>query len=43
MNERHLQSISQLNAAIESGGFAKLVEQGETLHKERIYRKIHFE
>ena len=38
MNERHFQSISQLNAAIASEGFARLVEQGETLHRERISR-----
>lgn len=38
MNERHLQSISQLNAAIASEGFAKLVAQGERLHAERISR-----
>lgn len=38
MNERHLQSISQLNAAIATEGFAKLVEQGEALHRARISR-----
>ena len=38
MNERHLQSVSQLNAAIAADGFAKLVEQGEKLHSERISR-----
>ena len=38
MNECHLQSISQLNAAIAADGFAKLVEQGEKLHSERILR-----
>ena len=38
MNGRHLQSISQLNAAIASEGFAKLVKHGESLHAERISR-----
>ena len=38
MNEHHLQSISQLNAAIATEGFAKLVEHGEALHRERISR-----
>ena len=38
MNSLHLQSISQLNAAVASGGFARLVEQGESLHRERISR-----
>lgn len=38
MNELHLQSISQLNAAIAAEGFAKLVAQGERLHAERISR-----
>ena len=32
MNSRHLQSISQLNATVASGGFADLVAQGESLH-----------
>ena len=38
MNSRHLQSISQLNATVSSEGFADLVAQGETLHRERISR-----
>ena len=38
MNSRHLQSISQLNATVASGGFADLVAQGESLHKDRISR-----
>ena len=38
MDRHHLQSISQLNAAIATEGFAKLVEHGETLHRERISR-----
>ena len=38
MNSRHLQSISQLNATVASGGFAGLVAQGEDLHTERVSR-----
>ena len=38
MNSRHLQSISQLNAAVVSGSFGDIVAQGEKLHSERIAR-----
>ena len=38
MDETHLHSISELNAAIASGGFANLVAQCERLHSDRIDR-----
>ena len=38
MNRYHLQSISELNAAIESGKFPELIASSERLHSARIGR-----